>query len=61
MTCGRTDLDGGNPEDMLKSLKRLKDLEGDYDVYPGHYRPTTLDTERVKNRYMKRDLDKWYW
>ncbi len=61
MTCGRTDLDGGSPEDMLKSLKRLKELEGDYDVYPGHNRPTTLSVERVKNRYMKRELDKWYW
>ena len=60
-TCGRTDLYGGNPEDMLKSLKRLKDLEGDYAVYPGHNIPTTLDEERVKNRYMKRDLEKWYW
>lgn len=60
-TCGRTDFLGGSPDDMLKSLKRLKELDGDYDVYPGHNRPTTLSEERVKNRYMKRDLEKWYW
>lgn len=60
-TCGRTDLAGGNKDDMLKSLKRLKNLEGDYKVYPGHNISTTLDEERVKNRYLKRDLDKWYW
>lgn len=60
-TCGRTDFAGGNREDMLKSLKRLKDLEGDYIIYPGHNRATTLDEERVKNRYLKRDLEEWYW
>ncbi len=61
LTCGRVDMEGGSPDDMLKSLKRLKNLEGDYDVYPGHQRKTTLAQERVRNRYMKRDLDKWYW
>lgn len=61
LTCGRTDMLGGNSEDMLNSLIRLKNLEGDYAVYPGHNRKTTLSEERVRNRYMKRDLNKWYW
>lgn len=60
-TCGRTDFEGGSQADMLKSLKRLKELDGDYAVYPGHNRATTLSEERVKNRYMKRELDKWCW
>lgn len=60
-TCGRVDFEGGEPEKMLESLKRLKNLEGDYLIYPGHNRATTLDEERIKNRYLKRDLDKWYW
>ena len=34
--CGRCDLPGGDYEAMLRSLKRLHDLPGDYDVYPGH-------------------------
>ncbi len=61
LTCGRIDMEGGDPEAMLESLKRLKNLEGDYEIYPGHNRATTLDVERVRNRYMKRDLDKWCW
>ena len=61
LTCGRIDMEGGDPDAMLKSLQRLKDLEGDYDVYPGHNRATTLQQEKVRNRYLKRDLSQWYW
>ena len=38
---------------LLRSLKRLYDLPGDYEVYPGHMSPTTLDRERAHNTYMK--------
>ncbi|MCL2152468.1 MAG: MBL fold metallo-hydrolase [Oscillospiraceae bacterium] len=51
--CGRTDLSGGNMEDMLESLRRLSALEGDYEVYPGHAESTTLDRERIFNYSMK--------
>lgn len=61
LTCGRIDMEGGDPAAMLKSLQRLKDIEGDYDVYPGHNRATTLQQEKVRNRYLKRDLSQWYW
>ncbi len=61
LTCGRTDMLGGDSEKMRQSLLKLKNLEGDYRVLPGHNRETTLSSERVKNRYMKRDLEKWYW
>ncbi len=50
---GRTDLATGNYDDMMKSLKMLADLEGDYKVYPGHGKETTLDFERQNNNYFK--------
>lgn len=52
-SCGRTDLPGGDMPALLKSLKRLYDLPGDYDVYPGHMGATTLQRERIFNYYMK--------
>ena len=51
--CGRTDFAGGSYEDILRSLKRLAQLPGQYTVYPGHDRPTDLDFERRMNPYMK--------
>ena len=53
-SCGRTDLPGGNPEAMTRSLARLKALEGDYKVLPGHNRATTLAMEREYNPFMKK-------
>jgi len=52
-SCGRTDLRGGNYEQMLASLKRLALLEGDYHVLPGHDVSSTLERERKTNYYMK--------
>jgi len=54
--CGRTDLEGGSYPAMLKSLKRLADLDGNYEVYPGHDESTTLDNERKFNRNMREAL-----
>lgn len=34
--CGRSDLPGGNPKILFESLKRLKSLEPQTRVYPGH-------------------------
>ena len=53
-SCGRTDLPGGNPDAMQRSLARLKALEGDYRVLPGHNRATTLAIEREYNPFMKK-------
>ena len=52
-TCGRYDLSGGDGEMMLRSLKRLAELEGDYKVCPGHGALTTLERERRTNPYMQ--------
>lgn len=51
-SMGRTDFPGGSVSEMIVSLKRLGELEGDYKVYPGHDCPTTLDAERRSNPYM---------
>ena len=56
-SCGRTDLYGGDMNILLRSLKRLADLPGDYEVYPGHMDSTTLDRERRFNYYVKYALD----
>lgn len=52
-SIGRTDFPGGDDEAMAASLARLAALPGDYRVYPGHDRPTTLDAERVNNPYLQ--------
>ena len=56
--CGRCDLEGGDFGVMLRSLKRLHDLEGDYKVLPGHEGLSTLAEERVANPYMLQAVGK---
>lgn len=51
-SCGRTDLPTGDWSAILSSLKRLRDLPGDYTVYPGHGPSTTLGIERSSNPFM---------
>lgn len=53
LTAGRTDLYGGDARTELMSLTKIAELDGDYQVYPGHDRATTLDFERQYNRYMR--------
>lgn len=35
--CGRTDLPGGDPSEIYKTLQRLAQLPDDLDLYPGHF------------------------
>ena len=51
-SCGRTDLPGGSGADMMRSLRRLAELPGDYRVLPGHGEETALERERRSNLYM---------
>ncbi len=51
-SIGRTDL-GGDEAQMMRSLRNLRNLPGDYDIYPGHDAPTTLDDERRYNQYLR--------
>ena len=48
-SMGRTDLPGGDEGTIMKSLKRLAQLEGDYQVLPGHEGQSTLEQERKSN------------
>jgi len=52
-SMGRTDFAGGSYEEIMASLKRLAQLPGDYQVYPGHEGATTLNRERKNNYYMQ--------
>ena len=51
--CGRTDLEGGSRAVILQSLRRLAELKGDFEVYPGHEESTTLEFERSNNLDMR--------
>ena len=55
-SCGRVDFPGGDAQAMLRSLKRLYQLEGDYTVLPGHMEGSTLQRERASNMYMKQAI-----
>lgn len=52
---GRTDLPGGKMTELMASMNKLSSLEGNYTIYPGHGPATTLDEERKKNPYMRKN------
>lgn len=51
-SCGRTDFPTGSSDDMIKSIKKLASLDGNYKVYTGHNQLSNLDFERKNNPYM---------
>ena len=53
MSIGRTDFPTSNHQQMLRSLQKLKSLEGEYVVYPGHDRFSMLAAEKIYNPYVK--------
>ena len=52
-SCGRTDFPLGSWTDMMDSLDRLRNLDTDYTVYPGHAEVTTLFHEVKYNPYLR--------
>lgn len=50
---GRTDLPTGDYSQIMHSLKKLKNLEGDYKIIPGHGQLSTLSHERKYNPMMR--------
>lgn len=56
-SCGRTDFPGCSGADMMKSLKKLYELDGDYEVYPGHMEVTSLERERKYNYFMRQAVE----
>jgi hydroxyacylglutathione hydrolase len=50
---GRTDLWGGDPQEILRSLRnKLMSLPDDASVVPGHGPNTTIGEERAKNPFL---------
>ncbi|MCY6957637.1 MBL fold metallo-hydrolase [Clostridium brassicae] len=52
-SIGRTDFAGGDDAQMYLSLRRISEIKGDYNVYPGHEEVTTLSAEKRYNPYLK--------
>ncbi len=52
-SIGRTDLPTGDPAAMRRSVERVKNLDGDLYIFPGHDIPSTLDHERKYNPFMQ--------
>ncbi|WP_312459588.1 MBL fold metallo-hydrolase [Proteiniclasticum sp.] len=53
-SVGRTDLPGGNIEELLYSIKeKLMKLPGETRVFPGHGPETTLAMEKAFNGYLR--------
>ena len=46
---------GGSYEAIVDSVNRLASLPGDYSVFPGHSKPTTLEEER-QNQSLHRQI-----
>jgi glyoxylase-like metal-dependent hydrolase (beta-lactamase superfamily II) len=63
--CGRTDLPGGSPEEMYKSLfEKILALDDTVEVYPGHDygpRPSSTIGEEKRTNYTleKRTLEEF--
>ena len=55
-TVGRTDFPTGDREELIRSVKKLFALSGDYKVYPGHEEFTTLSHEREHNFFSDVDI-----
>lgn len=58
-SIGRTDLPGGSPSAMERSLRRLLELDGDLSIYPGHGPETTLAQERISNPFLRELQRRW--
>ena len=52
MSIGRTDLPGGDFDEIRESLRKLASLDFDYKVYPGHEQSTSLFYEKDNNPFM---------
>ncbi len=50
---GRTDLFDGSPRSMIESFKKISQLGGNLNIYPGHMGTTTLEEERLYNPFLK--------
>lgn len=52
-SVGRTDLPGGNHQQLIDSIHReLLVLPDDLNIYPGHGRPTCIKNEKMANPFL---------
>lgn len=56
-SIGRTDLEGGDYRQIMKSLRKLGALSGDYKVLPGHENSSTLENERKFNGFLAQAME----
>ena len=53
-SIGRTDLPGGNHEQLMESItKKIMTLDDDYQFICGHTEPSTIGMERVSNPFLR--------
>lgn len=55
LSIGRSDFPSGDKNELIKSVKKLFAISGDYNVYPGHEEFTTLQYERENNGFIDYD------
>ena len=51
-SAGRTDLFSGSDKELKSSLRILKSIEENVNIYPGHDEISTLDEEKANNPYL---------
>lgn len=51
-SIGRTDLPGGNAEEMHQSIEKILSFDETLKLYPGHNEETTLKYEKEHNPYL---------
>lgn len=56
-TVGRTDLYGGNYNVLINSIHKIREIQGEYDLYCGHGPTTTLSQEKRINPFFAYDTD----
>jgi glyoxylase-like metal-dependent hydrolase (beta-lactamase superfamily II) len=52
-SVGRIDGYGGSHADQMKSLEKIKKIEGEYKILPGHGEETTLSREKKYNSFLE--------
>lgn len=58
-TIGRTDFPGGDFDEMMRSLEKIKKLDHSTVLYPGHGSSTTLANELRHNPYLNGNYDRY--
>ncbi len=53
LSVGRWDFPRGDGAALVKSLRKIFALPGDYEIFPGHGESTTLEFERKNNPYAR--------